>query len=94
MNWRLLAVIAFATLVVALMVFGGEFRVETLREVVAAAGPWGPPLFVLSFAVLEGLGCPGIFFILASTAIWPTGFAVFLNWAGAASTCLWPYPRR
>jgi uncharacterized membrane protein YdjX (TVP38/TMEM64 family) len=83
MNRRLLAFIALATLVVALMIFGSEFRVEGLREVVAAAGPWGPPLFVLSFAVLEGLGFPGIFFILVSTAIWPTGFALFLNWAGA-----------
>ncbi len=83
MNKRRLALIAFAALIVGLAVSRSELRVETLREAIAAAGPWGPLLFVVCFAVLEGLGVPGILFILASVAIWPTGLAILLNWAGA-----------
>ena len=83
MNRRLLALIALAAVIIVFAVSRSEFQVEALRETIAAAGPWGPLLFVVCFSVLEGLGFPGILFILASVAIWPTELAMLLNWAGA-----------
>ncbi len=83
MNRRLLALIALAAVIIVFAVSRSELQVEALRETIAAAGPWGALLFVVCFSVLEGLGFPGILFILASVAIWPTELAILLNWAGA-----------
>lgn len=58
-----------------------KVEVETLRELVAAAGVWGPVLFVLLFG-LEGIGFPGVVFMLAAIALWPFWLAFLLNWLG------------
>lgn len=59
-----------------------NFDPEALRELVAEAGVWGPVLFVLLFG-LEGLGVPGIVFVLTALALWPPWLAFLLNWLGA-----------
>jgi uncharacterized membrane protein YdjX (TVP38/TMEM64 family) len=71
-----------------------EFEVETLRGLMTRAGVWGPVLFVLLFS-LEGLGVPGIIFMLAAIAVWPPWLAFLLNWLGAiaAGTLGFAYAR-
>ncbi len=59
-----------------------QLEVETLRDLVARAGFWGPLLFVLLFG-LEGIGVPGILFMVTAIALWPPWIAFLLNWLGA-----------
>ncbi len=59
-----------------------QLEVETLRDLVAGAGFWGPLLFVLLFG-LEGIGVPGILFVVTAIALWPPWIAFLLNWLGA-----------
>ena len=59
-----------------------QLEVETLRDLVAGAGFWGPLLFVLLFG-LEGIGVPGILFMVTAIALWPPWIAFLLNWLGA-----------
>ncbi|MEL6348158.1 MAG: VTT domain-containing protein [Myxococcota bacterium] len=57
--------------------------VEQLRRMVAAAGGWGPALFVVCFGLLQPFGVSAHLFILAAAVIWPPGVAVGMSWAGA-----------
>ena len=59
-----------------------QLEVERLRELLARAGLWGPLLFVLLFG-LEGIGVPGILFMVTAIALWPPWIAFLLNWLGA-----------
>ena len=59
-----------------------QLEVERLRELLARAGLWGPLLFVLLFG-LEGIGVPGILFVVTAIALWPPWIAFLLNWLGA-----------
>ena len=59
-----------------------QLEVETLREHLARAGWWGPLLFVLLFG-LEGIGVPGVLFMVTAIALWPPWMAFLLNWLGA-----------
>ena len=59
-----------------------QLEVERLRELLARTGFWGPLLFVLLFG-LEGVGVPGILFMMTAVALWPPWLAFLLNWLGA-----------
>jgi uncharacterized membrane protein YdjX (TVP38/TMEM64 family) len=59
-----------------------QIEVERLRELLARTGFWGPLLFVLLFG-LEGIGVPGVFFMMTAVALWPPWLAFLLNWLGA-----------
>jgi len=59
-----------------------QLEVERLRELLARTGFWGPLLFVLLFG-LEGIGVPGILFMMTAIALWPPWLAFLLNWLGA-----------
>ena len=56
---------------------------ERVREVVLAAGPWGPVLFVALFALLEAVGVPGLVFIGVAILVWTPWQAFLLIWAGS-----------
>lgn len=58
---------------------------------VRAAGAWGPILFVLLFAVGNGLGAPGFLFLLPAAALWPAWEAFALNWVGSIGAGLVGY---
>jgi len=60
----------------------GQINLETVRQTVEHAGAFGPLLFILLFG-LEGIGVPGIVFMLTAVAIWPPELAFFYNWIGA-----------
>ena len=59
-----------------------QITVESVREWVASAGVLGPVLFVLLFS-LEGVGVPGLIFMLTAIVVWPPWFAFLMNWLGA-----------
>ncbi len=59
-----------------------QITVESVRERVASAGVLGPVLFVLLFS-LEGVGVPGLIFMLTAIVVWPPWFAFLMNWLGA-----------
>jgi len=59
-----------------------KVEIETIRELVDDAGAWGPVLFIALFG-LEGLGVPGIVFMVAAVAIWPPSLAFAYNFLGA-----------
>jgi uncharacterized membrane protein YdjX (TVP38/TMEM64 family) len=46
-------------------------------------GLWGPGLFVVVFALANGLGAPGFLFVLPAVVVWPTSLALGLVWLGA-----------
>lgn len=76
------------TLVVASAVFAWatglheKVGMEMTRELVHGAGAWGPLLFIVLFG-LEGLGVPGVVFMVAAIAIWPPSLAFLYNFLGA-----------
>lgn len=59
-----------------------RLTIDTIRQSVESAGIFGPILFVLLFG-LEGLGVPGVVFMLTAVAIWPPELAFLYNWIGA-----------
>ncbi|MCH7598444.1 MAG: TVP38/TMEM64 family protein [Myxococcales bacterium] len=70
----------------ALGYFGGYFQYLDpvhLRELLEAAGPWGPLAVIVLFAVFEPFGAPGAIFILASATLWPFWLAFTVNILGA-----------
>lgn len=74
--------------IVALAYFTGLFQYlapERMRELISAAGPWGPVVLVLLFTVLEPFGTPGVIFLLAAATLWPFWLALAVNWLGATS---------
>ena len=84
--WRtLLAVAALVAVAASLAWLGvpGALEAERLRASVAAAGPWGPVVFVALFALLEAVGVPGLVFIGIALVAWPPWQAFLLIWAGA-----------
>ena len=60
-----------------------ELDLETLRELVAAAGPWGPLVFVLAFGLLQPFGMSSHLFVLSAALAWRPGPAILASWAGA-----------
>ncbi len=79
-----LAVLAFAA-IGAMIVMGTHpaFSPENLRAAVAAAGVWGPILFLIAFAILQPFGLSAHAFIIAASFIWPAPMALGLSWTGA-----------
>lgn len=62
--------------------FHERITVEAVRELVSEAGVLGPIIFVLLFS-LEGVGVPGMIFMLTAIVVWPPWFAFLMNWLGA-----------
>lgn len=59
-----------------------KIEIETLREIVDRAGYWGPVVFIVLFG-LEGIGVPGVVFMVTAIALWPPPLAFLFNWLGA-----------
>lgn len=99
-RWRAWVRIAlFALLVLgiggALLASGGRFdeALETIRDLVARAGWWGPALFVVAYAVLTVLLVPGSPLTIAAGVLFGpwvgTGLVVVGATAGATGAFLW-----
>lgn len=99
-RWRAWVRIAlFALLVLgiggALLASGGRFdeALETIRDLVARAGWWGPALFVVAYAVLTVLLVPGSPLTIAAGVLFGplagTGLVVIGATAGATGAFLW-----
>jgi uncharacterized membrane protein YdjX (TVP38/TMEM64 family) len=89
-RWRL-ALLAALLAAAAALAFSGAWEAlapERLRETVLEAGPLGPVLFVLAFAVLEPFQVPGVLFLLTAPLIWPLPVAFVLCMAGALGASL------
>ncbi len=62
----------------------GELLVEeNIQAMLDAVGPGAAPAFVVLYAVLIALWVPGTIMTVAGAAIFPTGLAIILNYAGA-----------
>jgi uncharacterized membrane protein YdjX (TVP38/TMEM64 family) len=86
-----------ALLVAVLALLGGAYGSGSLDSLSSPAeagallgesGAWGPIVFVLLFAFLEGLGAPGFLFILAATRVWPFWEAFTLLLIGAVGAAV------
>lgn len=61
-----------------------QFRdLGRLRPLIGSWGPWAYVLFVASFTVLQPLGIPAVFWILAAGLIWSFPVAFALSMTGA-----------
>jgi uncharacterized membrane protein YdjX (TVP38/TMEM64 family) len=71
-----------------------QVTVESVRKLVGDAGLLGPVVFILLFS-LEGLGVPGMIFMLTAIVVWPPWLAFLMNWLGAiaAGTVGFAYAR-
>ena len=81
-----LALIALMLGIAAFAYFTGLYQYlspDRLRELLTDAGPWGPVLMVVLFAVLEPFGAPGAIFLLVAATVWPYWIALLVNWLGA-----------
>jgi len=58
---------------------------QQVREWLRSSGPWGPALYLVSFALLEPLGVPGILFVVPASFVWPSWLAFLLSWLGAVA---------
>ena len=93
---RALKVLALATLAGLVMWFYATGRVEEIdpnefRTWIRDAGPWGGVLFVAVYSVVQPLGAPSTFFLLAAPLIWAPAVAFSLSWAGAMGASLLCY---
>ena len=83
-----LVVLAAVVALVGAAWWGGwldRLDAEWFRSLLTESGPWGPVLYVASFALLEPLGAPGILFIIPASFVWPLAVAFALSWM--ASVC-------
>jgi len=62
-----------------------DLSVDALRERAAAAGAWGPPLFVLLFVLGELVHVPSVVFLVAAGLAWPLPLALATAWVGAVA---------
>jgi phospholipase D1/2 len=69
-----------------------EMSVESLREQVAAAGAWGPVMYVAAFTSLQPFGVSAPAFLVVAGLCWEPVQAVALGYAGmmgAAIAAFW-----
>ena len=81
-------VVAISILAAAIVVayLTGAFELldpERIRTGLEESGPWGPLVYVASFALLEPMFVPGILFIVPASFIWPPWLAFGLSWIGS-----------
>jgi uncharacterized membrane protein YdjX (TVP38/TMEM64 family) len=77
-----LAILAVA---VALLASGvhESLSPEAIRARLLGLGPWGPVLFVLTFAGLQPFGISAHIFIIGASLVWSPGLGALLSWIGA-----------
>lgn len=61
---------------------------ESLRRALLEAGTSGAVLFLVLFAVFEGLGVPGMLFIFTASVVWPFPTALLLIHVGSVSAAV------
>jgi uncharacterized membrane protein YdjX (TVP38/TMEM64 family) len=61
----------------------GTPHLDQVGPLVRGAGTWGPALFVTLLALGNGLGAPGLLFLLPAIALWPPWASFLLLWAGS-----------
>ena len=60
-----------------------DLSVDGVRARIAAAGAWGPVLYLLLFALLQPFGLSGHVFVLTAALVWPPQLALPLAWLGS-----------
>ncbi len=85
-------VASLVALTLAAAYFNGVFDIvaseESLRRALLDAGAGGAVLFVLLFAVLEGLGVPSFLFVLTASVVWPFWTAFLLIQVGSVAAAV------
>jgi uncharacterized membrane protein YdjX (TVP38/TMEM64 family) len=80
----LLVVVAIAVLIAWRTGIFEAFRdPERVKALLLAWGPWGRVVYVVSFALIEPLGVPGLVFVIPAGMIWPTPEAFALSLLGS-----------
>jgi uncharacterized membrane protein YdjX (TVP38/TMEM64 family) len=69
----------------------GLLEEESLRAWVQAAGLWGPPLYLLAFALGELLHVPSLLFLFAAPLVWPLEVAIPLAYAGSVLAAMFVF---
>ena len=89
--WIRIGIIALALAALAgLWISGGHEHAtpENLRALVARAGPFGPPLFIVLFAVAELFYVPPALFLLGAPLIWRLEVAVPTAYFGSVASAI------
>jgi uncharacterized membrane protein YdjX (TVP38/TMEM64 family) len=60
-----------------------ELTIDNLRTWAKGAGWWGPPVFVLLFAIGEILHVPSVIFVVVASIVWPLAVALPTAYLGA-----------
>lgn len=85
-------VASLVALTLAAAYFNGVFDIvaseESLRRALLEAGAGGAVLFVLLFALFEGLGVPSFFFVLTASVVWPFWSAFLLIQVGSVAAAV------
>lgn len=88
-RWILLC--AVGALVAAAYLSGAWHQLtdeQELRRLLLASGAWGSVLFIALFAVLVGLGSPGLLLIVPASIVWPFGQAAGLVYLGSLGSAV------
>ncbi len=85
-HWRpvvLLGLLAVFIVAQAGAAPGGPTDPAHLRDLVGSSGTWGPPLFIVGFALTHAIGFPSLVLVLLAATIWPLWPATAISWTGA-----------
>jgi uncharacterized membrane protein YdjX (TVP38/TMEM64 family) len=91
-RWRWVRLVVLAALVVGLLVTGrltgltDRLSTPALRATIAAAGAWGPVLFVLAFCAGELVQVPGVAFVAAAVFAYGPVSGAVLSLVGAIAS--------
>jgi len=69
---------------------------EEFEELLDDMGWWAPVVYILSMALLQPLGVPGLVFMVPAGLVWPAGPAIAYSWIGnmIASSIAFVFARR
>ena len=69
---------------------------DEFEEWLEDLGWWAPVVYILSMALLQPLGMPGLLFMVPAGLVWPAGYAIGYSWIGnmLASSIAFVFARR
>jgi uncharacterized membrane protein YdjX (TVP38/TMEM64 family) len=99
-RWKLLlfgVVLAVAATLIYLAVSNSPIgSQEEFEELLDDLGWWAPVVYVLSMAVFQPLGVPGLLFMVPAALVWDAPYAIAYSWIGnmTASCIAFVFARR
>jgi uncharacterized membrane protein YdjX (TVP38/TMEM64 family) len=97
-NWIIVLVaVAIGAVVIYLALTNSPIgSQEEFEDLLDELGWWAPVFYIMSMAVLQPLGIPGLVFMVPAALVWPAGEAIGYSWIGnmLASSIAFVFARR